>query len=137
MKTITLKRIAKSEDGVQGVLIEDNTAFAVTLEPEDKNNQANISCIPPGEYKCFLRKAKTSRRKYDTWELMDVPNRSNIQIHKGTTEDSSLGCVIVGEQFEPYKDKSVAVMQSTKAYNELMARTAEREFMILKIEEKY
>lgn len=135
MKTIILRRIAKNKDGVFGILIDGNVPFAVTVEPEDKNNKSNISCIPEGEYKCFFRRKETSNRNYDIWELMNVPNRSNIQIHKGVTEDSSEGCIIVGESFEPYKKKSAGVMQSTKAYNELMARTAEKEFMIIKIEE--
>lgn len=141
MKTIIIRRIASNEDGVFSVMIDRTEAgeipFAVTVEPEDKNNQANISCIPPGEYKAFLRKKEDSRRDYDIWELMSVPGRGNIQIHKGTTEDSSLGCVIVGESFEPYKGKTAAVMGSTKAYNELMVRTKSHEFIMIKIEQCY
>lgn len=140
-KTILLRRIAANEDGVFGVLIDiDGTKevpFATTVEPEDKNNQSNISCIPPGEYVAFLRKAETSRRKYDVWELEKVPGRTNIQIHKGVTENSSLGCIIVGESFEPYKKKTAGVMQSSKAIKELMDRTKDFDKINFVIEKCY
>jgi hypothetical protein len=140
-KTIILRRFASNEDGVFGGLIDvvngKEIPFAITVEPEDKNNQSNISCIPPGEYEAFLREAETSRRDYDVWELLNVPGRTNIQIHKGVTEDSSLGCIIVGESFEPYKSKTAGVMQSTKGIEELMERTKGYEKIKIIIEKCY
>lgn len=141
MKTIIIKRIAQNNDGVFGVMIDftavGEVPFAVTVEPEDKDNQSNISCIPSGQYTAYLRKAKDSRRTYDIWELEDVPNRGNIQIHKGVSEDSSLGCIIVGESFNPYKQKTVGVMGSTQGYTELIARTEGHEKILVVIQEKY
>jgi len=137
MKTFTIRRGASNKDGVYGMFIDGNVPFAVTVEPEDKNNQANISCIPPGEYIAFLRKADTGRRKYDVWQLRGVPDRSAIQIHKGVTEDSSLGCIIVGESFEPYKSKSAGVMNSTKGFTEFMDRSKGQEEIKIIIEKCY
>ena len=142
MKTIIIRRVASNKDGTFGTIIDVRTngmevPFALTVEPEDKNNQPNISCIPPGEYEAVLRKAVTSKRDYDVWQLEGVPGRFAVQVHKGTTEDSSLGCPVVGERFEPYKGKSTAVMFSTDAYNELMRLTKGHERIKFKIEKCY
>ena len=114
-----LKRVAHTADGVFGVLIHEGIPFAVTLEPEWKNNQRNISCIPEGEYKCVRR--KYHRGGYMTYEVTDVPNRSAILIHKGNTEDNSEGCILVGEQFETLNNKA-AILQSGKAFDEFMEK---------------
>ena len=141
MKEFILRRVTANEDGVFGVLIDrtpkGDFPFAVTVEPEDKNNQSNISCIPPGVYSAFLREHETSRRNYDVWQLEKVPNRTAIQIHKGVSEDSSLGCIIVGESFDPYKDKRAAVMSSTKGFSEFMTRVKGEEKISIIIEKCY
>ena len=132
--SITIKRVASNQDGTFGVMLDaNNVPFALTVEPENKNNEPSVSCIPAGVYYAKLRRKETSRRTYDTWELIDVPGRSNIQIHIGSTEDSSEGCIIVGESFEPYKGKTAGVMQSTHAYNELMEKTKEVDSLIINI----
>lgn len=142
-KEFTLKRIASNVDGTFGVLLDNNDKsipaipFAVTIEPEWKQNKKMVSCVPAGTYECFIRKASTSRWDYNVVQLLDVPGRTSIQMHKGVTEDSSAGCIIVGEWFEPYKNKSAGTMQSTKGFKELMSRIGDSENIWLHIEKHY
>ena len=53
MKTLTIKRIAEIEDGTFGVILDGDTPFAVTLERNWLDNQANVSCIPAGIQETF------------------------------------------------------------------------------------
>ena len=41
-----LKRIALTERGTFGVLLDNGVPFAVTLEREWMNNEPSVSCIP-------------------------------------------------------------------------------------------
>lgn len=115
---MTLKRIAMNPDGVFGVLLHNGAPFALTCERPWMANASNVSCIPEGIYRC---KRVNSPRFGDTFEVTNVPGRSNILFHKGNTMDDSQGCILVGEQFETLHGKT-AVLQSGKGYGEFMER---------------
>lgn len=119
MRPFTLIRIADIKDGTFGVLLEDDTPFCVTIEREWLNNQRGISCIPVGEYVC---KRVNSPKFGNTFEVMNVPNRTAILFHKGNIDADSHGCIIVGEQFESLGGKT-AVLASGKAFTEFLERT--------------
>ncbi|MCR4288580.1 MAG: DUF5675 family protein [Deltaproteobacteria bacterium] len=129
MKTLKLIRIASDNDGTYGVLVDGLTPFAVTLERQWLDNAPNISCIPNGTYTC---KRVNSPRFGETFEVMDVPNRSHILFHKGNTENATQGCILVGEQFESLHDKT-AVLQSQHGYAEFMNRLSGSFIFILEI----
>lgn len=65
----------------------------MTLEPPWKNNQANVSCIPDGQYE--LRR-KQSPRFGETFEICGVPKREAILFHAGNTAKDTQGCVLLG-----------------------------------------
>lgn len=67
----------------------------VTLEQPWNNNKRNISCIPLGEY---IVTKYSSQRYPDTFEVLDVPNRSYILIHWGNYYFNTEGCILVGEE---------------------------------------
>lgn len=122
MKTLTIHRVAHHEDGTFGVILDDGTPFAVTVEPEWKDNQANISCIPSGVYVC---ERVNSPRWGDTFTVLDVPGRSYIRFHRGNTEDSTEGCICVAEEFGTLNHKT-AVLRSNhegKGIQEFFQRT--------------
>jgi len=101
MKHLILKRIQTGEYGTFGVLMEkDHPPFALTLEPPDKNNEPNISCIPRGAYHSY---PVSSPRFGKTWEVIDVPGRSHILFHGGNTAASgksdTLGCIMVAKHY--------------------------------------
>ncbi len=125
-----LIRVASTRDGVFGVLLDGGFPFAVTCEPEDKGNQRNISCIPPGIYEC--KRTKYNKGGYEVFEVTDVPDRSSILIHRGNTEDNSAGCILVAEQFETLDGKT-AVLRSRKGFDEFMKRLEGQDSFTLQI----
>ncbi len=65
-----------------------------TLELPNRDNQRNVSCIPPGEYWVFKRKDK------NVFQLEGVPNRTYIQIHEGNYTCQILGCILPGDSLK-------------------------------------
>jgi hypothetical protein len=124
---ITIKRIS-NRDGTFGVLIVDGYPIGLTLEPEWKDNKSNISCIPPGKYKC---KRVDSPTYGDTFEVTDVNGRDNILFHWGNLPINTKGCILVGEEFGKLDGKT-AILASKRAFNELKNILAdEDEFELL------
>ncbi|PXY01417.1 hypothetical protein DF185_07995 [Marinifilum breve] len=64
-----------------------------TLELPWKENKKCVSCIPEGEYKIGLW---NTQKFPNTFEIKNVPNRTNILIHKGNFNTNTLGCVLLG-----------------------------------------
>lgn len=65
-----------------------------TLELPDKDNQQDISCIPEGEYKYKFYKSPS---KGDVLLLLDVENRTWVEVHAGNYTRQILGCILVGD----------------------------------------
>lgn len=119
MKVISLIRISEIEDGNFGVLLDERIPFALTVERIWLDNKKGESCIPRGVYTC---KRIDSPKFGNTFEVCDVPDRSEILFHKGNVMDDSHGCIVIGEQFESLNGK-VAVLSSTKGFGEFLERT--------------
>jgi hypothetical protein len=104
MKQVIISRL--SDDGCQtlGTLsfVQDNgqVFLCKTLELPWKDNQTQISCIPPGDYTCtYTRSERFSERDgFDvfTYEIEDVPNRTAIRIHSANFFSELLGCIALG-----------------------------------------
>ncbi len=65
-----------------------------TVEEVWRDNQSRISCIPVGVYPCV--RGIFHRGGYPTFEIMDVPNRSLIKVHRANTVEDLLGCIGIG-----------------------------------------
>ena len=115
-----LKRIAFSEHGTFGVLIDNGVPFCLTLERPWLNNKKGESCIPAGLYTC---KRTISPRFGETFEVAKVLGRSHILIHKGNIAEDSHGCIILGEQYEKLGGRP-AVLSSSKAFKEFMGKSS-------------
>ena len=108
---LLLKRVLTSDKQTLGTLyLLDNYNAVIdswyTLELPDKQNKRRVSRIPEGSYKC--KKHKSPRFGITLW-LQDVPNRSEILIHKGNFYTSILGCILIGTDIrdinnDGYKD---------------------------------
>ena len=96
MDNIIIKRVCSTDKGTFGVLIKNDMPICVTCELPWKNNQAKISCIPEGAYRC---KPHTSPKYPDVWEVCGVPDRDAILIHMGNTINDIEGCILVGQSF--------------------------------------
>ena len=102
MKAV-LRRIETSDQGTFGVMTIENKFLCYTGELPWRDNQAKISCIPPGQYSV---EPWNSRRFPNTYHIKDVQGRSAVLAHQGNLcGDKSkgwlshvLGCVCVGDK---------------------------------------
>jgi hypothetical protein len=90
---VELHRIKQDQFGTHGQLYLGDTFLCYTEELPWDDNEPDHSCIPAGTYNC------TPHNSYDhpgTWQVNNVPNRTNVLIHTGNTEADTLGCILVG-----------------------------------------
>ena len=113
---LTLKRVTENEDATFGVLINGDIPFAVTLEPSWEDNKKGISCIPSGPYSC---KRVKSPKFGNTFEILDVLERTHILFHKGNSEHNTQGCVLIAEEFGKLHGRA-AVLASGRGFTEFM-----------------
>jgi hypothetical protein len=97
MKTLRLLHVAQTDTATYGVLLFEGVPFTLTLELPWKDNQHNISRIPTATYQV---KRVNSPTHGNVFQVQDVPNRGGILLHKGNIPKDTLGCILVGEQFE-------------------------------------
>lgn len=127
MITYIIKRIVSGESTF-GVFIDDkNVPFAVTLELPDKNNQHNVSCIPPNAsnndeksitYTC---KRVMTPKHGECFQIMNVKDRDMILLHVANTNKDILGCIGVGEKFDPVSVVN-GIAESKLGYDEFMKK---------------
>ena len=90
-----LTRFRSDFDGTFGKITDTTgTVVCYTCELSWNNNLPKISCIPLGVYNT---EPHNSADHPNTWEVLNVPGRSNILIHNGNTEKDSEGCILVGD----------------------------------------
>ncbi len=104
MKVLRLVRLDSNTYATYGQLLDgENKRIAVTLERPWLENRHDVSCIPPGEY--IAHRRMSPKRKYELFELADVPDRSNIEIHIGNLPSDTEGCILVGSSFGMFGTK--------------------------------
>ena len=96
MIVIPLKRQIISNKAILGTIYNTRKQIiGKTLENPWRDNQKNISCVPPGEYDCAVD--NTGRFQY--WKILGVPGRSGIEIHQGNKEKHTRGCILIGKEW--------------------------------------
>lgn len=110
MQTLLLTRTETSEEGTFGTLTGKSTGTFICFTAElpkyagnpDVLNERRTDCIPTGTYLC---KIKTEWSKFGlVYRLENVPNRSEILIHKGNYAGDKTkgfksdveGCILLG-----------------------------------------
>jgi hypothetical protein len=93
---IEILRIEQTSIHTLGILLVENYAFCCTLERPWLDNKPNLSCIPAGKYLC---KEHQSPKFGKTFEVMNVPCRTDILFHAGNFAENSLGCILLGASF--------------------------------------
>lgn len=116
MKIVELIRLEESEQGTIGVLKIDKVVFCWTLEPQDKLNKSNESCIPIQQYMC--RRVR-SQRFGETFMIINVPRRTNILFHKGNTSNDTSGCILLAQTIGKLK-RQRAILNSGKTFDNFM-----------------
>ena len=117
-KPIRLVRLP-SQNSTIGYLFDPNNnqkLICVTLEPKWAYNQPFVSSIPPGLYNV---KPHESQKFGKTYEIQDVPNRTDILFHKGNICDDTKGCILVGKDIG-VKNNKLAVIDSTNGFKHFM-----------------
>lgn len=92
MKKLIINRIYQPGYTIGVVNFGDNTCFS--LELPWKDNQEDVSCIPPGTY---LAQYRNSPSNGDVLELQNVPLRTFVQVHSANFTRQLLGCIAVGD----------------------------------------
>lgn len=109
----------KQTEGVL-YLIKDNKIIfeCKTLELPWLNNNRRVSCIPAGKYKAI--KHVSPRLGRSLW-IQNVPNRSEILIHRANYVHQLLGCIALGNKhIDINKDGLMDVANSTSTVNKLL-----------------
>ena len=117
MKKVLLERFAYSPMGTFGVLTV-GVFSCYTVERPWLNNKASESCIPEGAYGIEL--GMYNRGGYPAYEIMNVPDRSLIKMHRGNNMNDVVGCVAFGTKLW-YYENLWAVSDSGGAMNKFMA----------------
>lgn len=112
---IILQRLISSDAGTFGVVLKDNKPVFTTLELPWKNNQRDISCIPTGTYKC--KKVFSNRFQKKLFEIQNVPDRDNVELHIGNSINDTHGCVLLGMS---YSLSDNAIVNSKLAFDNFM-----------------
>jgi hypothetical protein len=100
-----------NEDCTLGRLeYEDFHCF--TLELPWRENNKNISCIPPGEYEATKY---DSPKHGDVILLLEVDGRDMIEIHSGNYTRQILGCILVGDSIKYLDGDSIPDVTNSKA----------------------
>ena len=118
MEKVEIIRVEKGHDGTFGVLRLGGRVFCVTLEPPDRGNQRDRSCIPAGRYVC---RRVDSPAFGPTFEITGVPGRTHILFHAGNVVRDTRGCVLLGRHFGQVGEDR-GVVQSRSAVAEFLAR---------------
>ncbi len=129
----TIIRVEESDQGTIGVMILDGEAFCCTLEPPDRDNKRDISCIPAGTYAAIRH---NSPRFGDTFEITGVPNRSHVLFHAGNVVKHTKGCVLLGQYFGKLKG-SRAVLNSGNTFRAFMDKAGTLGSFELEIKEAF
>jgi len=125
------------KDATNGMLFLDGIFECFTLEDEVRLDKKVMSetAIPWGEYEIKLRTEGGFHSKYTArygdmhkgmlW-LQDVPNFKWILIHVGNTDESTAGCLLLGEtQQDLDKGKDGFIGGSGDAYKKMYPKVAE------------
>lgn len=132
MDKVDVVRLEKGAEGTFGVLRLNERVLCVTLEPPDRDNQPDKSCIPVGEYLCNRVDSPSFGR---TYEVTDVPGRSHILFHSGNVVSDTRGCVLLGRNFG-FLDGSRGVMQSRSAFREFLDKLHGQSSFVVRVEER-
>jgi len=137
MRLIPIVEILRVEEnyehGTFGILKLQKSAFCWTLEPRDEENVNSISSIPVQQYIC----KRINSPKYGiTFEITNVPGRTNVLFHWGNYDNNTKGCVLVGDKKATLGYRE-ALLNSKKTFELLIKELEGFDEFHLTIKESY
>ncbi len=100
MNKYILKRGIIANTAILGTLFDGDKVITRSLENPHRNSLKD-SAIPAGKYRCT--KDDTGIFRY--WRLINVANRTNIEIHNGNFEADTEGCILFGKEWAIMKNQ--------------------------------
>lgn len=130
LPVVKINRLKDDGKETIGQLRVDDKFGCDTLELPNKNNQPNISRIPPGQYLCQW-KFKINSLAYH-YELQNVLGRTGIFIHSGVTFFDTKGCIIVGSLPQDINnDGSLDLLNSKAILQSFENFMGKKDFMLI------
>lgn len=114
---IDIYRKHETDRSIIGEVSVDGQDECFCLEPA-RDNPVHVGhpcVVAGGPYKVIL--TRSPHLGYVCPEVLDVPGRSDIRIHKGNKPEDTLGCSILGTSVGPQPDW---VSDSHDAFDKLM-----------------
>ena len=103
-----------------GVLRDDaGRVFLTTFEDKP---------IPAGRYTVKLMPAAANPKHGASWEVQNVPGRTDILFHTGNDENDSDGCILVGLGFSEYRFAITNSLLGMRRFKRFLANV--REFQL-------
>lgn len=135
MRRAILIRDESTDHGTLGTLAVGGARWHV-MEPPDRGNRPNRSCIPPGRYEV---RPHRSPRFGACLHVTEVPERSHVLAHPGNVggdvergfHTHTLGCLLPGVSrglIRVRGREQRAVLGSRTAFRQLMAWAGDRPF---------
>lgn len=93
-----------------------------TLERPWLDNAPNVSCIPEGTY--IVKRDKEGRFQF--YSVENVPGRTFIEFHGGSTPKHSKGCILLGTGF----DEKYNLTGSVDALKDLVSMVGDKGFTL-------
>jgi len=116
---LRITRQHSGKDCSSGQMSLEGEIVAYTLERPWEGNIPLISSIPTGRYHGYVRKNTKDRWRI---ELIDVPNRENVQLHVGNFLADGVGCILLGSNLKSdlctLSDSKAAFDKFKIAFNE-------------------
>lgn len=103
MREVTNIRISTSDHGSMGIWLVDGQFFSYSMEPPWRDNAPNLSCIPPGSYRCVWHRSP----KYGwVYLVTGIDGRSFVLVHPGNVggditkgyRTHTNGCILLGSR---------------------------------------
>lgn len=125
---VVLERIKQNGFATYGRL----EAFT-TLELPWLDNARDVSCVPAGSY--TAERYLSPAHGYVVFRLIDVPGRSDVEIHVANLPCDLLGCIGIGQGFGPVQkdtgESGDGIVASRAAFLAFMANHPEQRFTLL------
>lgn len=116
MTTVFLDRFKTGPDGTFGGLTDDSNLIKDrSIFTVERPMTGDHPCISSGTYQV---EPYASPKHGDVWQVMNVPGRSNIEIHPANLASELLGCIAVGDSLGKVNGVP-AVLNSQKTFSML------------------
>lgn len=111
-------------DGIFGELLDEKGSLvAVTLEHAYYQDGKFYPKMPQGTYECKrgLHRLHGMINDFETFEIAEIPEHTNILFHQGNWNKDSEGCVLLGKRIGPMLNGGEMICDSKKAFDAFMA----------------